>query len=57
MGATADRGFMRTIDIYIWISRKRIQVAEAELQFSTDDLKVKLEEKSMNILPFRICYK
>lgn len=57
MGATTDGGFMRTIDIDLWISRKRNQISDEELKFLKEDLKVKLEEKSMNILPFRIFFK
>jgi hypothetical protein len=53
-GTTADTGFVRTIDIYIQLTRKAAQMPEEELKFMKEDLKIKLEETSMNILPFRI---
>ena len=56
-GATAVSGFIRTIDIDIRLSKKRSQVSDEELEFLMEDMKVKLEEKSMNILPFRIFFK
>ncbi len=56
-GATADTGFIRTIDICIRLSRKATLLTEEELKFLKEELKVKLEEQSMNILPFRIIVK
>lgn len=56
-GATANSGFTRTIDVELWLSKKRSLLSDEELEFLKEDLNVKLEEKSMNILPFRIYYK
>jgi hypothetical protein len=53
-GTTADTGFVRTIDVHVQLSRKAIQMPEDEINFLKEDLKVKLEETSMNILPYRI---
>jgi len=55
-GATADTGFIRTIDIHLHLSKKGVQLSDEELKFLKEDLKVKLEEASMNILPYRIFY-
>lgn len=57
VGATSDSGFIRTIDITIWLSKKRSQLTEDELLFLKEDLKVKLEERSANIMPYRIFIK
>jgi hypothetical protein len=56
-GTTADTGFMRTIDIHLHLSKKAAQLSEEELKFLKEDLKIKLEESSMNILPYRIFLK
>jgi hypothetical protein len=53
-GTTADTGFIRTIDIHLHLSKKGAQLSEEELKFLKEDLKIKLEEASMNILPYRI---
>jgi len=53
-GTTADTGFIRTIDIHLHLSKKAAQLSEEELNFLKEDLKIKLEEASMNILPYRI---
>jgi len=56
-GTTADTGFIRTIDIHLHLSKKAAQLSEEELKFLKEDLKIKLEESSMNILPYRIFLK
>ena len=56
-GTTTDTGFIRTIEIHIQLSKKTSQMAEEELKFLKEDLMVKLEESSMNILPYRIFIK
>ena len=56
-GTTADTGFIRTIDIHLHLSKKGVQLSEEELKFLKEDLKIKLEEASMNILPYRIFLK
>jgi hypothetical protein len=53
-GTTADTGFVRTIDIRITLSRKGLPLTEDEIKYLKEDLKVRLEETSMNILPYRI---
>jgi hypothetical protein len=53
-GTTAGTGFIRTIDIHLHLSKKGIQLSEEELKFLKEDLKIKLEEASINILPYRI---
>jgi hypothetical protein len=56
-GTTADSGFIRTIDLHIQLSKKTGQMGDEELKFLKQDLMVKLEESSMNILPYRIFIK
>jgi hypothetical protein len=53
-GTTSDTGFIRTVDIHIRLHNKAVQFQEEELKFLKEDLLVKLEESSMNILPYRI---
>ena len=47
-------GYVRTIDIHIKLSKRESRLSEDELKFIVDDLKVKLEEQSANIMPYRI---
>jgi len=53
-GTTSDTGFIRTVDIHIQLHKRAVQFPEEELKFLKEDLMVKLEESSMNILPYRI---
>jgi hypothetical protein len=53
-GETATTGFVRTMDITIELSKRITPFSEDELSFLVEDLKVKLREQSVNILPYRI---
>ena len=53
-GLLVDSGFVRTIDIYLSFSKRAAVPGPEELDFQIEDLKVKLEERSTNIFPFRI---
>ena len=48
-----NQGFLRTIDIYVHLDKRKIAYDEEELKFLKDDLLVKLEEQSSNVLPYR----
>jgi hypothetical protein len=52
-GQTTDCGFMQTVDIYLTMSKSCDEMDEEELNFLKKDLLIKLEEQSMNVLPFR----
>ncbi|MCX6252202.1 MAG: hypothetical protein NTX61_15815 [Bacteroidetes bacterium] len=54
MGVLANSGFVRTIDVYVHLSKFKNQLSEEEIQFLKEDFKIKLEEKSMNLMPFRV---
>ena len=54
VGTTADTGLIRTIDITVSLSKSGSGYNEEELAFLKEDLKIKLEEKSMNIMPYRV---
>jgi hypothetical protein len=49
----ANKGFVRTIDIYLTPTRALTALDDNELKFLKDDLLIKLEEQSANILPYR----
>lgn len=53
-GLLVDSGFVRTIDIHLTFSKRAVIPVQEELDFQVEDLKVKLEERSSNIFPFRI---
>ena len=54
IGTTAGSGLIRTIEIDISLSKQAANYTKEDLTFLKEDLKIKLEEKSMNILPFKI---
>ena len=56
-GLLVNSGFVRTIDIYLIFSKQTAKFDDEELKFLKEDLKVKLEERSTNILPYRIFIK
>lgn len=53
-GEAINTGFIRTIDIHIFLSKRMSTYTEEELKFMTSDLQVRLREQSANILPYRI---
>jgi hypothetical protein len=53
-GLLVDSGFMRSIDIYLSFSKRAALPGPDEMEFQLEDLRVKLEERSTNIFPFRI---
>jgi hypothetical protein len=52
-GPEANQGFVRTIDIHINLDKRKASYEKDELKFLKDDLLVKLEEQSSNVMPFR----
>jgi hypothetical protein len=54
VGITADTGLTRTIDITVSLLKQSTALTQEDLTFLKEDLKIKLEEKSMNILPYRV---
>lgn len=53
-GTAADAGLTRTIDINVSLLKQAIALTMEDLSFLKEDLKIKLEERSMNILPYRV---
>jgi len=47
-------GFVRTMDVHIKLSKRETRLTQDELKFMIEDLKIKLEEQSANVLPYRI---
>ena len=47
-------GFVRTMDIHIKLSKREMRLSQDELKFMIEDLQVKLEEQSANLMPFRV---
>jgi hypothetical protein len=54
VGTSTDNGLNRTIDITVSLLIQGNNLTPEELDFLKEDLKIKLEEKSMNIMPYRI---
>lgn len=54
MGATTDSGFIRTVDVKITLIPQPEPYSAEELKFMKEDIAVKLEERSMNMMPYRI---
>lgn len=52
-GQATNSGFTRTVDIYLTFDKSIGTYDENEQQYMKNDLLVKLEEQSMNVLPFR----
>jgi hypothetical protein len=48
-----EKGLVRSLDIYLKIDRK-ININDPDLEQKTDELKVRLKQESINLLPFRI---
>lgn len=48
-----DRGFIRSIDIHLKLN-EHSQLSVLAVEQKTDELKVKLMQESINLLPFRI---
>jgi hypothetical protein len=49
-----NQGFVRTIDIHIHLDKRKAAYEKEELKFLQEDLLVKLEEQSANVLPYRV---
>ncbi|MEI7895828.1 MAG: hypothetical protein WCJ26_02235 [bacterium] len=56
VGTTTDAGLTRTIDMHISLAAQGAGYSAEEIAFLKEDLKTKLEEKSMNILPYRVFF-
>ena len=54
VGTTAGSGLIRTIDINVTLSKQGANYTKEDIAFLKEDLKIKLEEKSMNIMPFNV---
>lgn len=52
-GKSTDVGFIQTLDIFLTLSKSTNELDEEELQFLKNDLLIKLEEQSANVLPYR----
>lgn len=48
-----DKGFVRSLDIYLTIN-KDSQLTDNELEQKTDELKIRLKQETINLLPYRI---
>lgn len=53
VGQSTDCGFMQTMDIYITMTKTCDEMDEEELNFLKKELLIKLQEQSVNVLPFR----
>ncbi len=51
---TNTSGFVRTIDVELTLSKTRNLFSDEELGFLKTDLQVKLRERSINVVPYRI---
>jgi phage tail protein X len=51
---SANTGLTRTIDISVSLLKQATALTPEDLSFLKEDLKIKLEERSMNILPYRV---
>ncbi len=50
---STDCGFIQTMDIYLTLAKTADETDEEELKFLKKDLLIKLQEQSVNVLPFR----
>jgi hypothetical protein len=48
-----DKGFMRTIDIHLYL-KKQIRHSQEEKNQKVDAIKIRLKQESVNLLPYRI---
>jgi hypothetical protein len=53
IGQSTDSGFMQTMDIFLTMTKSADETEEEELNFLKNDLLQKLQEQSVNVLPFR----
>ncbi len=53
IGQSTDCGFMQTMDIYLTLAKTGEEMIGEELDFLKKDLLIKLQEQSVNVLPFR----
>ncbi len=51
--SSPGKGLLRSLDIYLTID-KQSKFTNEELELKTDELKVRLKQESINLLPFRI---
>ncbi len=52
-GKSTDVGFIQTLDIFLTLTKSTDELDKEELQFLKNDLLIKLEAQSANILPYR----
>jgi hypothetical protein len=50
-----EKGFIRSLDIFLTISKQN-KLAENELEQKAEELKIRLKQESINLLPFRIFF-
>ena len=48
-----EKGLARSLDIYLTLDKQN-KLAGDELEQKTDELKIRLKQESINILPFRV---
>ena len=53
IGQSTDCGFMQTMDIYLSMEKSGDELEAEELNFLKNDLLLRLQEQSANIIPFR----
>ncbi len=56
-GEAVNTGFIRSIDIQIFLSKRMTPFTDEELKFMIDDLNIKLREQSANVIPYRVFVK
>jgi hypothetical protein len=56
-GDSVTEGFIRSVDVFITLSKRMTPYPEDELRFMIDDLHIRLREQSSNNIPFRIFIK
>jgi len=47
-------GYQRTMDVFIKLSKRESRLSDDEMSFLIEDLKIKLEEQSANLIPYRV---
>jgi hypothetical protein len=50
-----EKGLVRSLDIFLTMSRQN-KLPENELEYKTEELKIRLKQESINLLPYRIFF-
>jgi hypothetical protein len=51
--AAPEKGFMRTIDVHLYL-KKQVKQSKEEQNQKVESIKIRLKQESLNLLPFRI---